>query len=91
MDATGFGLQRSFGQMLHVVSVCTPCCHVGMLLRVVESCCIKFETGQTFSYVQTDATTPNEVLCPFAGSFKALFMVCSDPLCLNLNPRFTML
>ena len=29
------------------------------LLCVVESCCAKFETGQTFSYVQTDATTPN--------------------------------
>ena len=28
-----------------------------MLLRVVRSCCAKFETGQTFSYVQTDATT----------------------------------
>ena len=32
---------------------CTPCY---MLLRVVRSCCAKFETGQTFSYVQTDAT-----------------------------------
>ena len=29
-----------------------------MLLRVVGSCCAKFETGQTFRYVQTDATTP---------------------------------
>ena len=34
-----------------------------MLLPVVPSCCaIKFESGQTFSYVQTDATTPNIVL-----------------------------
>ena len=41
--------------MLHFVSFCTSCC---MLLRVVGSCCAKFETGQTFSYVQTDATTP---------------------------------
>jgi len=45
--------------MLHVAgdvaSVCTPCC---MVLRVVRSCCTaKFETGQTFSCVQTDATT----------------------------------
>ena len=39
--------------MLHVESVCTPCC---TLLRVVGSCCAKFETGQTFSYVQTEAT-----------------------------------
>jgi len=31
--------------MLHVASVCTPCC---VLLRVVGSCCGKFETGQTF-------------------------------------------
>ena len=31
--------------MLRVPSVCTPCC---MLLRVVGSCCSKFETGQSF-------------------------------------------
>ena len=30
--------------MLHVASVYTPCC---MLLRVVGSCCAKFETGQS--------------------------------------------
>ena len=30
------------------------CC---MLLGVVGRCCAKFETVQTFSYVQTDATT----------------------------------
>jgi len=39
--------------MLHVASVCTPCC---TLLRVVGSCCAKLQTGQTFSYVQTDTT-----------------------------------
>ena len=44
--------------MLYDASVCTPCC---TLLRVVGSCCAKFETGQTFSYVQTDATTPKIV------------------------------
>ena len=38
----------------HVESVCTP-----TLLHVVGSCCTKFETGQTFIDVQTDATTPN--------------------------------
>ena len=27
----------------------------------VASCCAKFETGQTFSFVQTDATTPINV------------------------------
>ena len=30
-------------------------------MYVVESRCAKFETGQTFSYVQRDATTPNIV------------------------------
>ena len=37
--------------MLHVASVCTPCC---MLLDVVACCCAKFETDQTFQ-----PTTPN--------------------------------
>ena len=37
--------------MLHVASVCTPCC---MLLDVVACYCAKFETGQTFQ-----PTTPN--------------------------------
>ena len=36
---------------------CCVCLHT--LLRVVESCCAKFETGQTFSHVRTDATTPD--------------------------------
>ena len=60
--------------MLHVASVCTPCC---MLLDVVACCFAKFETGQTFSYVQTDVTTPNNagscwptVLHPFAHGFR---------------------
>ena len=35
--------------MLHVASVCTPCC----MLRVSGSCCAKFETAGP---VQTDAT-----------------------------------
>ena len=44
-------------------------------VRVVGSCCANFETGQTFSYVQTDASTPNNrdsfwptMLRPFAPS-----------------------
>ena len=44
--------------MLHVARVCTPSC---ILMHVVGSHCAKFETGQTFSYVdyvQTGATTP---------------------------------
>ena len=58
--------------MLHVASVCTPFC---TLLRVVVSYCAKFETGQTFSHLQTGATSPNfigqqfwELLRPFARS-----------------------
>ena len=35
--------------------------YCSMLLRVVGSCCTKFETRQTFSYVQNDATIPNIV------------------------------
>ena len=34
----------------------TCCVHLHTLLHVVGSCCAKFETGQTFSYLQTDAT-----------------------------------
>ena len=56
--------------MLHVASVCTQCC---MLLRFVVICCAKFETGQMFSYMQTDEITLNtvgqqfwELLRPFA-------------------------
>ena len=30
-----------------------------MLSGVVGSCCVRFETGQTFNYFQTDATSPN--------------------------------
>ena len=58
--------------MLHVASVCTPCC---MLLDVVACCCTKFETGRTFSPEQTDATLLAnnsqhcwELLRPFACS-----------------------
>ena len=45
--------------MLHVASVCTPCC---MLLSVVASCLAKFATGETFSYLRTVASTPNNVV-----------------------------
>ena len=43
--------------LLHV----THCVFLPSLLHVVRSCCAKFETGQTFSYMQTDATTHNNV------------------------------
>ena len=55
--------------MLHVASVCTSCC---MLLRVFGSCCA---TGQTFSYVQTVATTPNMVGPTMLG---VVASVCTD-------------
>ena len=44
--------------MLHLASVCTPCC---MLLCVVGSCCAKSETGQTFG-----PTTPNISFVPWS-------------------------
>ena len=34
-------------------------CFVLTLMHVVRNCSAKFETGQTLSYVQTDATIPN--------------------------------
>ena len=49
---------NAVGCLIHVASVCTPCC---MLLRIFGSCCAKFETGQTFSYVQTGTTATNIV------------------------------
>ena len=42
----------------HVASVCTPCC---MFIACCWRCCVKFETGQSFSYGQRDATTPTIV------------------------------
>ena len=45
---------------------CCVCLHtLLLLLHVVVSCCAKFETGQTFGYVQTDVT----MLRPFAWGF----------------------
>ena len=71
-DATLLANNSQHCWMLHVASVCTPCC---MLLDVVACCCAKFETGQTFSPVQTDATLLAynsqhcwELLHPFARS-----------------------
>ena len=44
---------------MHPFAHHVPLCR--LLLRVVGSCCPKFETGETFSYVQTDATAHNIV------------------------------
>ena len=43
-DATLLANNFQHCWMLHVASVCTPCC---MLLDVVACCCAKLETGQT--------------------------------------------
>ena len=44
--------------MLHIGSVCAPCC---ILLDVVACCCAKFKTCQTFSTVQTGGTLLGDV------------------------------
>ena len=52
-DATLLANNSQYCWMLHLASVFTLCC---MMLRVVGSCCAKFETGKTFSPAQTDVT-----------------------------------
>ena len=56
--------------MLYVASVCTSRC---ILMRVVGICCAKFETGQTFSYVQTHATTYNIVGSTMLGVVASVY------------------
>ena len=52
--------------MLHVASVCTPCC---MLLDAVGSCCAKLETGQT-----SQPTTPNISFVPWSPKRSATML-----------------
>ena len=59
--------------MLHVVSVCTPCC---MLLDVVACCCAKFETGQIFQ-----PTTPNISFVPWSPKRSATMLDPFAQLC----------
>ena len=47
------------------------------LLCVVGSCCSKFETGQTFSYVQTNATAPKNA--GFAHGLRASWRLVFRP------------
>ena len=61
------------------VTCCAICTTCWMLLRVVGSCSAKFETSQTFSYRQTDATTPNNF-----GSFWPTMLLSFAP---DLNFR----
>ena len=94
-DATLLTNNSQHCSMLHVASVCTPCC---MLLNVVACCCAKFETGQTFNLVQTDATllTYNfqhcwELLRPFARSLTVHFSAALKALALgNLFKLFSL-
>ena len=65
-DAALLGNNSQQGWMLHVASVCTPCC---MLLRVVGSCCVKFEIGQTFSFVQNGCNKSLLLKFPIVSAF----------------------
>ena len=61
--------RNSGGQQLPTLLDVTSCTCLHTLLHVVGSCCAKFETGQTLSYVQMDATTPNNVLSVCTGLY----------------------
>ena len=52
--------------MLHATSVCTPYC---VLLTVVESCCAKYETSQTFKLPTLLAHQCWELLCSLVPRF----------------------
>ena len=53
-------MDTNIAGILYVASVCA-CVGLQTLLHVVGSCCAKFQTGQMFSHVQTNATTPSFV------------------------------
>ena len=65
-DATLLANNSQHCWVLHVASVCTPCC---MLFDVVVCCCEKFETGQTFQ-----PTTPNIFLVPWSPKGSATML-----------------
>ena len=65
-DATLLTKNSQHCWMLHVASVCSPCC---MLLDVVACCCAKFETGQTFQ-----PTTPNISFVPWSPKSSATML-----------------
>ena len=73
-DATLLTNNSQHCWMLHVASVFTPCC---TLLDVVECCCAKFETGETFqpttpiiSFVPWSPKRSATMLDPFAQLFQ---------------------
>ena len=65
------------------------CVHLHTLLHVVACCwefsCSKFETGQTFSYVQAEATTPNIVGPTKLG---VVASVCMYSFTINLSVNY---
>ena len=65
--------------MLHVASVCAPCC---MLLDVAACCCAKFETSQTFQ-----PTTPNIPFVPWSPKRSATMLDQFGQLFQQLLPR----
>ena len=74
-DANGRNIVGQQLPTLFDVARCIRLHTLFMLLRVEVSCCAKFETGQTFSYMQTDVTTPvgscwPTMLRPFAPGFR---------------------
>ena len=69
-DATLLANNSQHCWMVNGASVSTPCC---MFLRVVKKCCAKFETGQTFSDVLADATTPNFVGLTMLGVVMSVY------------------
>ena len=70
------------GQQIPTMLDVTRCVSVHTLLRVVGSCRAKFDTGQTFSPVQTDATlltnNPNSVVtcCVFLHTLLSVVGSC---------------
>ena len=71
-DATLLANNSQHCCILHNAFVFTSCC---MLSRVVGSCCVRFETGQTFNYLQTDATSPNIIGPTMLGVVVFVFVV----------------
>ena len=72
-DATLLADNSQHCWMLHVASVCTPCC---MLLDVVAFCRAKFETIQTFQ-----PTTPNIFLFHDRRSVAQRCWICLHSSC----------
>ena len=73
--------------IVQVASVCIPCC---LLSHVVASCGAKFEAGQTFSHMQTDATLLGqlcwELLANNVASVCTGFNTHYNPLFVTIKP-----